>query len=299
MNEKRLNAQGIDESTYLENYDMSAYDRPSVTVDMLLLTVDEIKSENIRKLPEKVLKILLIERNQHPYLGHWAIPGGFVRMNESLDQAAYRELYEETGVDNVYLEQLYTFGAVNRDPRGRIISSAYMSLVDMNQICTRAGTDASDAKWFDIHYEVVNHTVKSEGNQSVETKEIEIELVHEDIRLKAVVEVVKSVSGKHVTFERRLLSSDQLAFDHGVIIQTGLERLRYKANQSDIVFQLMPERFTLTELQKTYEVILGESLSKANFRRKIAKYVVETDEIVENKGHRPSKLFKYKPYMEE
>ncbi len=299
MNDNKLNAQGVDESTFLANYDMTAFDRPSVTVDMLLLTVDEIKSENIRKLPEKTLKILLIQRNEHPYLGQWAIPGGFVRMNESLDQAAYRELSEETGVDNVYLEQLYTFGAVNRDPRGRIISSAYMSLVDMHQITTKAGTDASDAKWFDIRYNVVNHTVKSESNQSVETKEIEIELNHENIQLKAVVKVVKSVSGKHVTFERKLFSSDQLAFDHGVIIQTGLERLRSKANQSDIVFQLMPELFTLTELQKTYEVILGQSLLKANFRRKIAKYVEETDEIVQDKGHRPSKLFKYKPYMEE
>lgn len=299
MKTNRLNGQGIDEITYLKNYDMTAYDQPSVTVDMLLLTVDEIKSENIRKLPEKRMKILLIQRKEHPYIGQWAIPGGFVRMNESLEQAAYRELSEETGVDNVYLEQLYTFGAVNRDPRGRIISSAYMSLVDMNQISTKAGTDASDAKWFDIRYKLVKDTVKSEGNRSIETKEIEIELNHESIRLKAVAEVLKIVSGKHVTFERKLLSSDQLAFDHGVIIQMGLERLRRKANQSDIVFQLMPELFTLTELQKTYEVILGQALSKANFRRKIAKYVEETDEIVHSKGHRPSKLFKYKPYREE
>ena len=299
MKDNRLNAQGIDESTFLDNYDMTAYEQPSVTVDILLLTVDEIESENIRKLPEKMLKILLIRRKEHPYIGQWAIPGGFVRLKESLEQAAYRELYEETGVDNIYLEQLYTFGATNRDPRGRVISSAYMSLVDMNQISTKAGTDAADAKWFDIHYNVVNHTVKSEGKQSVETKEIEIELKHKNIQLKAVVEVVKIVSGKHVTFERKLLSSDRLAFDHGVIIQTGLERLRSKVNQSDIVFQLMPELFTLTELQKTYEVILGHPLSKANFRRKIAKYVEETDKIVHSKGHRPSKLFKYKPYREE
>ena len=299
MKDNRLNAQGIDESTFLDNYDMTAYEQPSVTVDILLLTVDEIKSENIRKLPEKMLKILLIRRKEHPYIGQWAIPGGFVRLKESLEQAAYRELYEETGVDNIYLEQLYTFGATNRDPRGRVISSAYMSLVDMNQISTKAGTDAADAKWFDIHYNVVNHIVKSEGKRSVETKEIEIELKHKNIRLKAVVEVVKIVSGKHVTFERKLLSSNRLAFDHGVIIQTGLERLRSKVNQSDIVFQLMPELFTLTELQKTYEVILGHPLSKANFRRKIAKYVEETDKIVHSKGHRPSKLFKYKPYREE
>lgn len=299
MDENRLNTQRDEERAFLANYDMSAYDRPSVTVDILLLTVDEIESENIRKLPEKTLKILLIKRKQHPYINQWAIPGGFVRMDESLDQAAYRELAEETGVENVYLEQLYTFGAVERDPRGRIISSAYMSLVDMNQIATHAGSDASDAKWFDIRYDAVNHTVKSVANQTVETQEIEIELSHEAIRLKAIVEVKKTIHGKQITFERNLVSSDQLAFDHGVIIQTGLERLRSKTHQSDIVFQLMPERFTLTELQKTYEVILGESLLKANFRRKIAKYVEETAELVQDKGHRPSKLYRYKPFVEE
>lgn len=291
-----LNSNGIDEKTYLETYDISAFDRPSLTVDMLLLTVDELQSANIRKLPEKSLKILLIKRNEHPFIGKWALPGGFVRMNENLDEAAYRELCEETGVEDVYLEQLQTFSDVNRDPRGRIISTAYMSLVDMNQVKTQAGSDASDAKWFDIDYRIIEEANENKNGIYREREIVEILFRAGDIELSTRVEVIKKVSGKHVSYKRKHIYSHNLSFDHGLIIHTGLSNLISRVKDSDIVFQLMPEKFTLTELQKTYEVILGEKLLKANFRRKVSVYVEETGEYVHDKGYRPSKLFRYKPY---
>lgn len=122
---KMINRQGLTEEQFLTTYDASKYERPSVTVDMLILTVTEEEKKNYRKLPEKVLKLLMIKRGDHPYMGQWALPGGFVQMNESLDEAAGRELKEETNIDDIYMEQLYTWGDVARDPRTRVISASY------------------------------------------------------------------------------------------------------------------------------------------------------------------------------
>ena len=127
---KKVNKQGLTEEEFLASYDASKYERPSVTVDMLIFTVTNEKKENYRKLPEKVLRLLMIKRADHPYIGQWALPGGFIKMDESLEEGALRELKEETNIDNIYMEQLYTWGDVNRDPRTRIISVSYMALVD-------------------------------------------------------------------------------------------------------------------------------------------------------------------------
>jgi len=113
---KKVNKQGLTEEEFLESYDASKYERPSVTVDMLIFTVTNEKKENYRKLPEKVLRLLMIKRADHPYIGQWALPGGFIKMDESLEEGALRELKEETNIDNIYMEQLYTWGDVNRDP---------------------------------------------------------------------------------------------------------------------------------------------------------------------------------------
>jgi len=126
---KVLNKQGLTAEQFLSTYDASKYPRPSVTVDMLIFSVTDEEKKNYRKLPEKVLRLLMIKRGDHPYLGQWALPGGFVKMDESLDEAALRELKEETNINDIYMEQLYTWGAVARDPRTRVISVSYMSLV--------------------------------------------------------------------------------------------------------------------------------------------------------------------------
>ena len=139
------------EQQYLQNYDPSQFEHPSVTVDILIFTVSDRK-----------LRLLLIRRNEHPYLGKWAIPGGFLRMDESADEAAARRIREEAGVENVHLEQLYTFSAVNRDPRTRVISIAYLATVPAGKLHFLAGAGAEEAALFSID----GNTGESVGEQT-------------------------------------------------------------------------------------------------------------------------------------
>ncbi len=299
MTKPILDSLGRTEADFLNDYDITAFEQPSVTVDMLLMTISNTPVDNYRKLAEKSLRVLLIRRNEHPALGQWALPGGFIRMNEDLETAAYRELKEETQVDNVYLEQLYTYGAVQRDPRGRIISTAYMALVNENEIKPKAGSDAAEAKWFDLSYALQREEREMTPEGFVEHKDIAITLTSKDTRLNTVVRHSRTVAGKQVSYTRKIIENEGLSFDHGLIIQQGMERLRNKLEYTDVVFHLLPDLFTLTELQKTYETILGKTLLKANFRRKVAKMVVETNQSTKEGGHRPSKLFTYNPRWQD
>jgi 8-oxo-dGTP diphosphatase len=207
----------------------SDYPKPSVTVDVVIITLrgDE-------------LQVLLVKRDLAPYKGKWAIPGGFVHIDESLESAARRELREETGVNDVYLEQLYTFGDLGRDPRGRVISVAYIALVSA-PLTVEAGSDAREARWWPL----------------------------KDL--------------------------PALAFDHEKVMQLALTRLRYKIEYSAVGFRLMPEHFTLTELQRAYEIILGEPLDKRNFRRRImeAEVIEPTDDLRTGEG-RPARMYRFR-----
>jgi len=265
---------------------------------MLIFTVANEKKENYRKLPEKVLKLLLIKRGDHPYLGQWALPGGFVRIDENLEEAALRELKEETNIDNIYMEQLYTWGDVSRDPRTRVISTSYMSLTDSSTLNIKASDDADDAKWFTVSCKLQQEQKTMTPGGYTLQKIVKLNLTNEDTVLSAVIRITKTVEGKSTRMEREILESDGIAFDHAKIIEYGIERLRNKIEYTDIAFNLMPERFTLTELQKVYEVILDRELLKANFRRKIADMVIETNEYTRDAGHRPSKLYKFNPNWE-
>ena len=212
------------------------YPRPSVTVDCVIFAWD---SEN------SVLKVLLIKRAHEPFAGNWAFPGGFVDIEEDLETAARRELEEETGMNDLFMEQLYTFGAPDRDPRGRVISVAYYALVSLayhiNQI--KAASDAADAKWIEI----------------------------ED------------------------LPNIELAFDHKEVMRVSLERLRGKVRYQPIGFELLPEKFPLSQLQILYEHVLGTSLDKRNFRRKIlkTKLLLPLDEYQQNVSHRAAQLYRF------
>lgn len=215
-----------------ENYDVESFERPSVTVDVVIFSLIDEK-----------LKVLLIKRKQWPFQGMWAIPGGFVRMEEALEEAAARELEEETGVKNVFMEQLYTFGEPDRDPRTRVITVAYFAIVPADAIeHHEAGSDAEATGWHEM----------------------------DDL--------------------------PELAFDHRDILEYALTRLRYKLEYTTVGFELLPDEFTLSELQHAYELILGEGLDKRNFRRKIlsADVLEETGKKRREGEGRPAQLFRYK-----
>lgn len=245
---------GLTEAEFLKQYDPDRYEKPAVTVDMLIFTVN----------PEKdyALELLLIERGGHPYLGKWAIPGGFVEMDESLEEAAARELLEETGLSDIYMEQLYSFGDVGRDPRMRVISVAYMALVPKEKLKPVAGDDAAKVRWFSVHWE--------------ETEDAE-------------------AGGMRLWLEAdEHLEEEDIAFDHEKVIKTALQRMKNKVEYTDIAFELVGEKFTLTQLQMIYEAILGRELHKPNFRRGIADQVEKTEELETKSSNRPSYLYRKK-----
>ncbi|AKA69714.1 NUDIX hydrolase [Clostridium scatologenes] len=284
------NKQGLTEEEFLKQYDYSIYQRPSFTVDMLIFTVINEEKENYRKLPEKSLKILLVKRGDHPYIGKWALPGGFVDVNESLDEAALRVLRAETNINDIYMEQLYTWGEVNRDPRTRVISSSYMALIDSNSLSIKAGCHEEDAAWFNVRYNLLQEKKEAVEKGFAYEQIIEIKLWNESEELSAKIRVTENLDGK---VDREIIESVGIAFDHGKFIEYAINRLRNKIEYTSLAFNLMPELFTLTELQQVYEVIQGKELLAAAFRRKVSNMVIETNQFTKDAGHRPSKLFRY------
>ncbi len=206
------------------------YPRPSLTVDCIIFGLDHGNK----------LKVLLIQRGYDPYKDCWAFPGGFVDMGEELDKAAQRELEEETGVKDIFMEQLYTFGSVDRDPRGRVISVAYYALVNLEKHKVKAASDAKNAGWFEVD------------------------------------------------------QLPKLAFDHHKIFDVAITRLRNKVRYQAVGFELLPEKFTLSQLQQLYETILGVKLNKRNFRSRIAKMgILKQLELQTGVAHRPAYLYQF------
>jgi len=286
------NREGITEEEFLRRYDASIYERPSVTVDMLIFTVMNEEKENYRKLPEKSLKLLMIRRGEHPFVGKWALPGGFVAANEGIEEAALRELKTETNVDNIYMEQLYTWGEVKRDPRTRVVSCSYMALADSTDLEIKAGDDADEAKWFNIKYSLMEEKNTTLKGTYISERLVRLRLWNEEEELSAIVRITDVAEGRTIKTTREVIESEGIAFDHAKFIEYAIERLRNKIEYTTIAFNLMPEFFTLTELQKVYEIILDRELLAAAFRRKIADLVIETEKFTKDAGHRPSKLFR-------
>jgi 8-oxo-dGTP diphosphatase len=193
------------------------YPRAALAVDCVVFGLDETD-----------LKVLLIQRKLSPYQHAWALPGGFVRLDEA-------------GVEDVYLEQLYTFGAIDRDPRERVVTVAYYALAKLSDHRIRAATDAMGVGWFAL----------------------------DDL--------------------------PKLAFDHDAIVVRAHDRLRGKVRYAPVGFELLPPRFSLTQLQRLYEIILGTELDKRNFRKKILSMdlLVETDEVEQGVRHRAARLYRF------
>jgi len=206
------------------------YPRAALAVDCVVFGLDEAG-----------LQVLLIQRDLEPFRGAWALPGGFVHVDEDLDQAARRELREETGLDTAFLEQLYTFGALGRDPRDRVVTVAYYALLKLSDHRVQAATDARDAAWFAV----------------------------EDL--------------------------PRLAFDHADIVTMALNRLRGKVRYQPIGFELLPPKFTLSQLQRLYEIVLERPLDKRNFRKKVLSLglLEELDEVEQDVAHRAARLYRF------
>ena len=283
-----------EEKKYLKEYDITAFDRPSLTADMAVFAIlSSGEQQEYRKDPEKYLGILLIRRGGFPYKDHYGLPGGFARKNEAIELTAQRELREETSVDNAYLEPFGVFSRPGRDPRGWIISQGFLALVDAEKYRVRAGSDAWEAAWFriDMEQEELNKHVRRD-NADITTL-FRLKLEKDDISLSALVKETRVFSAHHEKTEYEILEAKDFAFDHAEIIVRALKALRERTAQSGrIVFDLMPELFTLYSLQEAHEIILGEKLLTPNFRRKIAPFVCETSQMVTGAGHRPAKLFR-------
>lgn len=207
------------------------FEKPMVTVDIVVFTIEN-----------KKLKTLLIRRKYAPFKDKWALPGGFVRAREELEEAALRELKEETGVGDVYLEQLYTFGKTKRDPRGRIITVSYVALISRDPMRLKASHDARAVRTFSIS------------------------------------------------------SLPDLAFDHKEIISYALTRLRNKIQYTNVAWSILPKTFTLGEIQKVYEIILGKHMDKRNFRKKILSLgmLFELRKVRRGLRQRPARLYTFR-----
>ena len=267
------------EEEFLKDYDASRFEKLSLTTDILIFSISSEVTNNYRKLSKKYFSVLLVKRDDYPFKDKWCLPGGFVQIDEDLEDAPKRILAKETNLHNIYLEQLYTYGAVDRDPRMRIISTSYMALIDKNRLNEKLHSNAS---WFNIHISEENNLV-----------DIYLENGLEEIKFK-IKKTLKELTTDRYKFE--VLENDKLAFDHPLVILAGIERLKNKIEYTDIVFNMMPEYFTLGELQQVYETILGKKLLDPAFRRIIADKVEKTDKMQTGGGHRPSYLFKYKKH---
>ena len=268
--------------------------KPSVTVDTIIFTVRDLNVDNYRKLPEKKFQVLLGKRAGEPYKDKWSLPGTFVGKEERFEEAVNRCLQEKANIKDIYLEQLYSWGDPQRDPRERVISTSYMGLVDTGDIQIKAGKNVEDIEWFNIKLNTIKEKSKEKKDGYYKAEEIEILLENKQEVLKSRVKVVKELVNGNMVIYTQILQSD-LAFDHAKILIYAIERLKNKGEYTTIAFNLMPEKFTLTKLQQVYEILLDKPLLKANFRRKIADMVIETEEYEENAGHRPSKLYKFNP----
>ena len=283
---------GLTEEEFIKTYNPARYERPSVTNDIIIFTTEDKEEENIRKVPRKGMQVLLIKRKEHPFIEKWAIPGGFVRMNESLQEGAERELKEETGIDKVYFEQLYTFGEINRDPRTRVISVGNVALISKNSVKPIAGDDAKEVQWFWINKKLIS----TENFTTDIKKRYLLSLASEDDKIKINYEVTEILEKnifrqKKVSYKFLNSSNDELAFDHYKILDYAIDRIRNKIQYTPIAVNLLPRLFTVKELQYVYEAIMGKEL--LNFRRKIGNMIVETDEKLEGKPYRPAQVYKF------
>ena len=266
------------EEEFLAAYNPNEYDLLSVATDILIFSISTSEDSNYRKKDKMKMSLLLVKRDTYPFKDKWCLPGGFIGIDENLDDAPKRILKREANIENIYLEQLYTYGSVDRDPRMRVISTAYMALIDKEKLNNNISDNAS---WFDIvSFEEIDNIIN-----------IKLDNGNEIIKFSLEKKLREKTTDRYPFI---IKSNPSLAFDNPLVILSGIERLKNKIEYTDIVFNMMPKYFTLGELQRVYEVILNKKLLDPAFRRIIAHKVEKTDIIKNDGGHRPSYLYKYK-----
>ena len=273
------------EKEYLSQYNINKYERPSVTTDIAAFMIRSEESDNYKRDSENRLSILLVKRGVHPFMDCWALPGGFLKPDETVEECALREITEETNVVPVAILPVGVFSEPGRDPRGWIISNAFFSVITEESVKQVGGDDAADAQWFDVSFEKDND---GDYRLSLSLRE---DTASDSIHLDAVLTKERTKLGKSIFL---IKDSGGLAFDHARIIAEAVCLLRKYAQDFNTIFDFLPEKFTLNEVQKVQETILDISILPANFRRKINDYVIETDEYTQGAGHRPARLFKRK-----
>ena len=267
------------EKEFLSEYKIDEYERPSVTADIVALMMRSTQSDNYRLNSDNKLTVLLIKRGEHPFKDCWALPGGFMIPGETIEECALRETKEETNVSPVSIMPVGVFSKPGRDPRGWIISNAYVSVISEESVNQKGLDDAKDAQWFDVEFE------KNENG------DCRLCLSCDGIELNALLTEREERFGR-TSFDVK--DNGGLAFDHAEIIAAALSMLRHDAKNFDIIFDFLPEKFTLSALQRVQETIMNISILPANFRRKISRYVTETDEYTQGVGHRPAMLYRRK-----
>ena len=276
-----------EDKKFLELYSDSEYQKPSVTVDAVIFRIFSQESENYRKLAQKKLQVFLNKRQYSPFKDKYAIVGTFIDLQHELSDTMKLCVKNKVGLNNYYYEQLFTFGDKSRDPRTRVLSVSYMLLTSDQE-------ELTNGDWFDINVKEIKSNTEQLSNGFKLTKTFELLLSNGEKTLKNIIEVSNTKINLEETKTLNIISSD-IAFDHAKIIFQALERLKNKLEYTDIIFNLLPTEFTLTELKQCYEIILGEHLLDANFRRKTAKMVSPTNKLDTAKGHRTSQLFVHNP----
>ena len=247
-------------------YSITDYERPSVAVDAAVFGVDDYRSST---MDEKVLKILLVKRGEEPFKDMYALPGGFLRRNETDEDAIKRELAEEAGVMGSKLIPLRVYSGEGRDPRGWIISDAFISLMSTVKLSADHNSDAAEAVWMEFRYELNGGSEKLIISNS---------------------EVVLKISAK----KGKVVKSD-FPFDHGTIIYDAFKKLQDEVMYHDIIFDLMPELFTVSDLHGPYKMILRKDESMQAFRKRMSPKIEETDQYDDTTAaHRKSKLYRRK-----
>ncbi len=278
--QERPTEKFISDEEFLNHYNMDDYEKMSVTTDITLFSVSDIQQKNYRKKNTKSFSILLVKRETAPFMNKWCIPGGFLSLDEKLLDCAKRVLFTEANIDHVYLNQLHTFSDIDRDIRGRVLSVAYLGLIDKAQI---EGDLKSKAAFFDL---------------SFQEKEDSLIIQFQNGDTIFTCSVKKKVDAYGiVSYEE--LENEIFAFDHLKVIATSLDYLKNHIEKQDMIYHLLPPSFTLKELQLVYEAILGKKLIDSVFRRSIQSQVIPTEEFKKDGGHRPSRLYKYKWLREE